>query len=175
MTNQDLDRSQPPRLAECGNAGSDGPPLVYPVEEWSGERHMRVEARRALDHVREYVLEALGRDRLVERAAKPAIKCRLEVAIDRLNGAAPVSIDADDYGFRYGCQTIVRYAVDRKLRKALGLTWADLISDILFLAEIGPSGANLPHAFEHPKTLDNRRRRKIYRVAAFPPSAGIID
>jgi hypothetical protein len=132
MANQDHDHSLPPRSADCRNAGSsDGPPF--------GERHMRVEARRALEHVREYPLEALRKDRLVVRASKDAIKGRLEATIDRLDAAAPVSDDADDYGFRNGCQRIVRYSVDGKLRKALGLTWADIISDILFLAEIGPS------------------------------------
>jgi hypothetical protein len=45
--------------------------------------------------VRKYVLEALGRDRLAERAAKLAIKCRLEAAIDRLDAAAPVRRQAN--------------------------------------------------------------------------------
>jgi len=49
---------------------------MYSIEEEFGKRHMRVVARCALGHVREYVLEALGKDRLVERASKLVMKCR---------------------------------------------------------------------------------------------------
>jgi outer membrane protein len=171
IANQDPNRILPPGFADCGNAGSDGPPLTHPIEKRFGERHMRVEAWRALRQVRDYVLEDLKRDRLVARVYKTAIKCRLEATVDRLAAAVPVSIDAVDYGFRNRRQTIARNAVSTKLAKALGLTWTDIIGDIQFAADIGRVRASLPRAFEHPKTLDIRPRRKICPVVAAIASA----
>jgi hypothetical protein len=107
------------------------------------------------------------------RGSKPVIKCRLEAAIDRLDEAAPMSIDVDDYGFRNGCQKIVRYAVDRKLQKAFSLTWADTISDILFLAEIGPLGANLPHGIQRHWTIVGAERFIMSRDFRHRPQSSI--